>query len=65
VKISKTPKNCTFARTVPLPLVYLKDLTELTYTEIVKLAIFSDLQRSSLAPIYRNTKKRLSAEKQN
>jgi REP element-mobilizing transposase RayT len=45
-------------------LVYLKDLTELPYTEIIKLDIFSDLQCSSLAPIYRNTKKRLSAVKQ-
>jgi REP element-mobilizing transposase RayT len=45
-------------------LVYLKDLTQLTYTEIVKLDIFSDLQWSSLSPIYRNTKKRLAAERQ-
>ena len=45
-------------------LVYLNDLTELPYTEIVKLDIFSDLQCSSLAPIYRNTKKRISMVKQ-
>lgn len=41
-------------------LVYLKDLTGLTYQEIAKFEIFSDLQCSSLSSIYRNTKKRLS-----
>jgi len=41
-------------------LVHLKDRTELTYREMIRFDLFSNLTCASLPPIYRNAKKRMT-----